>query len=63
MNQFNLFKQNPVQFLAGKGLNIPSQYQNDPRGMVQNLLNSGKMSQDQFNKIKNMANQMGINLD
>lgn len=28
--QYGQFQQNPMQFLAQRGLNIPQQYQNDP---------------------------------
>lgn len=42
MNQFNQFRQN---------------FQGDPRAQVQQLLNSGQMSQDQFNYFSNLANQ------
>lgn len=30
----------------------------DPKAEVQKLLDSGKMSQDEFNRLANMANQM-----
>lgn len=30
----------------------------NPQQMVQNLLNSGKMTQDQFNQYRNVANQI-----
>lgn len=30
--------------------------QGDPKQIVQNLLNTGKMSQEQFNQLSNMAN-------
>lgn len=33
-------------------------FQGDPRQEVQNLLNSGKMSQAQFNQYAQMANQI-----
>lgn len=32
-------------------------FQGDARAQVQELLNSGKMSQEQFNQLSNMANQ------
>lgn len=32
-----------------------SQFQGDPREQVQNLLDSGKMSQEQFNQLSNLA--------
>lgn len=33
-------------------------FQGDPRQQVQNLLNSGQMTQEQFNQLSNMANQL-----
>ena len=42
MNQFNQCRQG---------------FQGDPREQIQMLLNSGKMSQEQFNQLSNMANQ------
>ena len=32
-------------------------FQGDPRQQVQELLNSGKMTQEQFNQLSNMASQ------
>ena len=32
-----------------------SQFQGDPRQQVQNLLDSGQMTQEQFNQLSNMA--------
>lgn len=42
MQQFNQFRQ---------------QFQGDPRQQVQDLLNSGRMSQNQFNQLQQMAQQ------
>ena len=42
INQFNQFRQS---------------FKGDPRQQVQDLLNSGKMTQEQFNTLQNMANQ------
>ena len=42
MQQFNQFRQS---------------FQGDPKQQVQQLLNSGKMSQAQFNQLKQMADQ------
>lgn len=44
MTQFNAFKQNVEQ----TGMN--------PQERVQQLLNSGQMTQEQFNQLRNMAN-------
>lgn len=62
-NQFNIFKQNPIQFLSQRGMNVPPQYQNNPKGLVQNMLNSGQMSQEQYNQLMQTAKNMGLKLD
>lgn len=43
VSQFNQFKNN---------------FQGDPRAQVQQLLNSGQMSQEQLNKLQAMAQQL-----
>ena len=61
-SQFNSFMQNPMQFLINKKINIPQEYANDPHEAVQYLLNNGSMSQDTFNRLRNTASQMGIQI-
>lgn len=60
MNQFGLFRNNPMQFLANRGLNLPQQYANDPRGAVQYLMNNGQMNQGIFNNLMQRAQMMGF---
>lgn len=62
MNQFNLFMKNPMAFLMQKRINIPPEYSSDPRGAVQYLMNTGQMSQETFEQIRNGASQMGVKL-
>ena len=62
MAKFNAFKQNPMQFLMKNNLNIPQQFANDPQGAVQHMLNSGQMSQEQLNRLTQMAQKMCIKL-
>ena len=57
MGQFQTFMQNPMAFLAQRRLNIPQQLQNDPNAAIQYLMNSGQMSQDQYNQLRQMAKQ------
>lgn len=38
--------------------NFQNQFKGDPRDQVQQLLNSGQMTQEQFNQLSNMANQL-----
>jgi hypothetical protein len=58
LNDFQSFMSNPMQFMAQRKLNIPQQYINDPNGAIQYLMNSGKITQDQYNKAVNMSNQL-----
>lgn len=62
MAQFNSFKQNPMQFLVDRKVNIPQQFSNDPHGAVQYMLNNGQMSQEQLNSLTQMAQRMGVKL-
>ena len=62
MSQFDSFKQNPIQFLLQKNINIPQQYMNNPQEAVQYLLNNGTMSQNTFNNLRQMASKMGIKI-
>ena len=55
-------KENPAQFLMQRKFNIPQEYQNNPQEMVDYLVRSGQVSQDQVNKVMQMAAKMGIKL-
>ena len=50
----NQFKQNPMAMLSRK-YNIP-QDMNDPNQIVQHLLNSGQVTQEQVNRVMQMKN-------
>lgn len=63
LQQFGQFQHNPLQFLMSRNIQIPQEFQNDPHGAVQYLLNSGRMTQDQFNRLSQMAQKMGIQLN
>lgn len=62
---FNRFGNNPAPNNPfGNAMNILRQFkefkqnfQGDPREQVQNMLNSGQMTQEQFNQLSNMAAQ------
>lgn len=56
MEQYGSFQQNPIQFMAQRGLNIPQQYAADPDGAIQYLMNSGKLTQQQYNFAQQFAN-------
>lgn len=58
MNMFNQFKGNPMQTLSQFG--VPQNMSN-PSEIIQHLMNSGKMSQQQFNQLQQMAGQLQNN--
>lgn len=48
LGQFRGFMSNPMQFLVQNKLNIPQQYMNDPNQTIQYLMNTGQLSQQQY---------------
>ena len=60
MGQFNEMMSNPLQFLSNRGINIPQQYANNPRGAVQYLLMNGQMNNGIFNNLMQRAQMMGF---
>ena len=55
-NQMQGALMNPVQFLMARGL--PQNALQNPQQTVQNLLNNGQMSQEQFNQFQQMSRQL-----
>ena len=60
LQQLQMFRNNPSQFLLSRNIQIPNQYLNNPREAVQYLMNTGRMSQSSLNQLMGMASQMGI---
>lgn len=54
LTTLNQFKQNPIAMLSRK-YNIP-QDMNDPNQILQHLLNSGQVTQEQVNRVMQMKN-------
>lgn len=55
----NLYqKLNPMANMMERFQKFKQTYQGDPKAQVQQMLNSGRISQEQFNKASQMANQM-----
>ena len=46
-------QQNPVQFLQTRGFNIPQNI-NDPNSIIQYLMNTGQVTQDQYQNVRRM---------
>lgn len=42
-------KQNPIQFLMSRRLNVPMNIANDPQAILNYLMQSGQVSQSQVN--------------
>lgn len=58
MNVYSSFKQNPMGLLSRR-FNIPQNIQN-PQDIIQHLLNSGQISQEQLNNVMRMRNNPQI---
>lgn len=61
-NLFSMYSQlmqNPTQLL--QKMNIPSEYANDPQGAIQYLMNTGKITQEQYNSANNQLKQLQNN--
>lgn len=60
MQQLQQIKANPIQFLMQRRMNIPANIGSDPNAIMQHLLSSGQISQQQVNQAYQMAQQMGM---
>lgn len=58
MQMLNQLKSNPMSVLGNFG--VPQNMANNPNAIIQNLMNQGKISQEQYNKAVQMAKQMGM---
>jgi hypothetical protein len=57
IQQFMRFAMNPVQYFNQMGIQIPQDCQT-PNQMVQYLMNSGRLNQQQYNSIVQQSNQI-----
>ena len=53
-------KNNPIQFLAQRRLNIPAGMGNDPNAIINHLLTTGQFNQEQLNRAYLMARNFKI---
>lgn len=56
MQMLQQLRQNPAAFLRQAGVNVPANL-NDPNAIIQHLLNSGQVSQQAYEKARQMAEQ------
>ena len=59
LSGFQNFMQNPTQMLKQMGL--PSDALKNPQATLQQMMNSGKLNQNQFNQLQQMANNITQN--
>lgn len=59
MAMLSQLKSNPLGMLRQYGFNVPDNI-NDPNAIIQHLMNSGQISQSQYNQARMMAQQMGF---
>lgn len=52
-------KSNPLGVLRQYGFNVPDNL-TDPNSIIQHLMNSGQINQAQYNRARQMAQQLGI---
>jgi len=50
MSMLQQFKSNPMQFLLQRRLNVPQNIANDPQAILNHLLQTGQVSQEQVNR-------------
>lgn len=55
-----MIKNNPMQILGPLG--VPQNIANDPQAVIQDLMNRGAVSQNQYNQAIQMAKGMGIKI-
>lgn len=54
MQMLQQLQQNPAQMLRQAGLNVPDNL-SSPNDIIQHLMSSGQVSQEQYNKAREMA--------
>lgn len=57
MQMLPQLKNNPMAMLGGLG--IPQNISNNPQAVIQNLMNSGRITQEQYDQAMQMARNMG----
>lgn len=62
MMMLQQLKMNPMQFLMSRRLNVPQNMINNPNAIVNHLLQTGQISQEQLNRAYQQMNQMRGNL-
>lgn len=53
-NEMKALQKNPVQYLLSKRLNIPTNIGNNPQAIVQHLVSTGQVTQQQVAQARSM---------
>ena len=53
-------KSNPMQFLLQRKVNVPQNMMNNPQAIINHLVQTGQVNQNQINIAYQMAQQMGF---
>lgn len=56
LGQVRQFLSNPQQSIQQMG--IPKEFQNNPQGMIQKLMDDGRLTQAQYNQLQQTARQI-----
>lgn len=59
MQMLSQLKSNPLGLLRQAGFNVPSDI-NNPQAIIQHLMNSGQINQQQLNNAQMMAQNFGV---
>lgn len=60
MQMLPQLKSNPMAILGQMG--VPQNISNNPQAVIQNLMNSGRITQSQYDQAMQMAKNMGFKL-
>ena len=58
LNGISQLMSNPRQFLLQRGLNLPPGFQGGPQEIIQHLVSTGQITQDQLNQAQQMLNRI-----
>ena len=58
LGQFQQFMSNPIASMMSRKMVIPQQYMNDPNDAIQYLMNTGRLSQEQYNEFNKKAKEI-----
>ena len=61
LGQFQQFMGNPMGYVMQKNMGIPQEYMNNPDEAIQYLMNTGKLTQQQYNELNKTAKQIQNN--